>query len=219
MINFEVTGLARLCWRMSWPLVLTVLFVVSLAGCASLIRPNYSQTLAELRSGDYALDPEHAYLLFRIEHLGLSTVVGRFNSVQASLDFDPQSLESLTLDGVVDVASIDLNNESLERRLKGRDWFDVDNYPQAVFKTLSVLPGEGNEFVIDGELTLLGNSQTVRLDAVFKGGADNLLTGKYTVGFAASGSFLRSDFGLDGMAALVADEVFLDINGEFQRNQ
>ena len=55
------------------------------------------------------------------------------------------------------------------------------------------------------------------LNATFKGGADNLLTGKYTLGFSANGSFLRSDFGIDAFAALVADEVFIEIHAEFQR--
>ncbi len=192
-----------------------VLIVAS--GCASLVRPNFSQSVVELRAGDYTLDPEHAYLHFKIEHLGLSTVVGRFNTVQASLDFDPKSLPEMRLDGVVQLDSIDMNNDTLERRLKGRDWFDTGNYPQASFVTTSVIPGEGNQFVINGELTLRGQTQELALDAIFKGGADNLLTGKYTLGFAATGVFLRSDFGMDAFGALVADEVFLDIHGEFQR--
>lgn len=188
-----------------------------ISGCASLVRPNYTQTISELRSGEYTLDPEHAYVHFRIEHLGLSTVVGRFNSVKAALDFDPKSVGTLKLDGVVDVASVDLNNESLERRLRGGDWFDTDQFPEATFKTLAVEPGSGNDFVITGDFTLRGITRPLVLAATFKGGADNLLTGKYTLGFAATGSFLRSDYGMDGLAALVADEVFIDLHAEFQR--
>jgi polyisoprenoid-binding protein YceI len=54
------------------------------------------------------------------------------------------------------------------------------------------------------------------LDASFKGGADNLLSGKYTLGFAADTSFRRSDYEIDSLGALVADVVFVEINGEFQ---
>ena len=93
-----------------------LLCVTFLVGCASLVRPNYTQELSELRPGDYALDPEHVYVHFKVEHLGLSTVVGRFNTVDASLDFDPESFEALDLQGVIDITSIDLNNESLEDR-------------------------------------------------------------------------------------------------------
>lgn len=189
----------------------------SLYGCASLIRPNYTQTLTELRSGDYTLDPEHAYIHFKVEHLGLSTVVGRFNRAQATLDFNPAEPASLRLEGVVDMSSLDMNNESLEGQLAGSDWFASERHPQASFRTVSVEPLQGNDVRIVGEFTLRGTTRPLVLQATFKGGADNLLTGKYTLGFSASGSFNRSDYGIDALAALVADEVLLELNGEFQR--
>lgn len=195
-----------------------LLFAVQLAGCASLVRPNYTQELSELRSGDYSLDPEHAYVHFKVEHLGLSTVVGRFNTVDASLDFDPASLEDMQLEGVIDITSIDMNNESLESRLQGAEWFDTARFPEATFQTLAVSDIDNNAFVISGDLTLRGVTQPISLNAVFKGGADNLLTGKYTLGFSATGSFQRSDYGIDSFLGLVADEVFIEIHAEFQRN-
>jgi polyisoprenoid-binding protein YceI len=197
---------------------LLLLFAALLTGCVSVVRPNYTQTLSELRSGDYSLDPEHAYVHFNIEHLGLSTVVGRFNSVDATLNFDPASIEELQLDGVIDVASIDMNNQSLENQLRGSDWLNTQGFPEARFQTKSIIAAQNNDFVIVGEFSLRGITQPMSLNATFKGGADNLLTGKYTLGFSASGSFLRSDFGIDTFAALVADEVFIEIHAEFQKN-
>ncbi|MFT6304361.1 MAG: polyisoprenoid-binding protein YceI [Pseudomonadales bacterium] len=158
------------------------------------------------------------YVHFNIEHLGLSTIVGRFNSVEATLDFDPTSLEELQLDGVIDVASIDMNNESLENRLRGADWLNTQKFPEAQFQTTSITATQNNDFVIAGEFSLRGITRPMSLNATFKGGADNLLTGKYTLGFSANGSFLRSDFGIDAFAALVADEVFIEIHAEFQKN-
>ncbi len=199
-------------------LVCSALVMASiLAGCVGLVRPNFTQTLSELRSGEYLLDPDHTYVHFRIEHLGLSTIIGRFNSVKASLDFDPGDIAAMRLDGVVDVSTLDLNNSDLENRLSGGNWFDTARFPEATFETQSVEPGEGNDFVITGAFSLRGITRPMALAATFKGGADNLLTGKYTLGFAATGSFLRSDYGMDGFAALVADEVFIELNAEFQR--
>lgn len=195
----------------------SLLMLVLLSGCASVVRPNYTQTLAELRQGAYTLDPDHAYLIFRIEHLGLSTVLGRFNTVDASLDFNPDALSDLVLEGVIDMVSIDLNNEDLERRLQGSGWLDTKRFPQARFTSVSVEPGDGNSFVLNGDFTLRGITRPVSLLATFKGGADNLLTGLYTLGFTATGSILRSDYGIDSFAALVADEVFIEIHAEFQR--
>lgn len=211
----QVSKYARLSLLFRFSLLLCLLFV---SGCASLVRPNYSQVLSELRSGEYTLDPEHFYVHFKVEHLGLSTIVGRFNSVDANLDFNPEALEEIQLDGVIDITSIDLNNESLEKRLLGDDWFDAQQFPEARFQTRSVATVTDNEFLIEGDFTLRGVTKTLSLNAVFKGGADNLLTGKYTLGFSANGSILRSDFGIDSFLGLVADEVFIEIHAEFQRN-
>ena len=191
--------------------------VSTLGGCAALVTPNYSTDLAELRSGDYTLDPDHAYLLFRVEHLGLSMVVGRFDTVDATLDFAPDDLAALRLDGVVDVASIDLDDEDLERRLRGSDWLDAAAFPEARFTTTEVVPGEDGAFVVTGDFTLRGTTLPLALDARFNGGADNILTGRYTLGFAASGTLSRSAYGIDSLGALVGDEIGIEIHAEFQR--
>jgi len=197
--------------------ILGLLLLASISSCASIVRPNFSQEVTELRSGQYRLDPEHAYIHFKIEHLGLSTVVGRFNQSDASLDFDPKRLAEMNLEGVIDMSSLDMNNESLEKRLVGAGWFDVARFPEATFKTISITPSSDNSFAITGDFTLHGVTKPLTLDAIFKGGADNLLTGKYTLGFAATGSFLRSDFGIDAFGALIDDTVWVEIHAEFQK--
>jgi len=195
----------------------TLVFVTLAGGCAALVTPNYSTELAELRPGDYTLDPDHAYLLFRVEHLGLSTVVGRFDEVDATLDFDPEDIASLRLDGRVDVASIDFGNEDLERRMRGEDWLDAERHPEARFTTTSIEPGEGGAFTVTGAFTLRGVTRPLVLEARFNGGADNILTGRYTLGFSADGALSRSAYGVDGLGALIGDEIGIEIHAEFQR--
>lgn len=196
-----------------------VLIAASLmaSGCTSLVRPNYETALSELRNGDYTLDPDHAYLLFKVPHLGLSKVVGRFNEVDAALDFDPSDITALRLDGVVSVASIDLDDESLERRLLGGGWLDAEQHPEARFTTTEVAAGEGDAFNVTGDFTLRGVTFPLTLQARFGGGADNLLTGRYTLGFEARGTLSRSAYGVDGLAALVGDTIEIEIHAEFQR--
>lgn len=188
-----------------------------LSGCASIVTPNFTQSFDQLRAGAYTLDPEHAFVIFRIEHLGLSTVVGRFNSVDATLDFNPESPSEMVLEGRLDVASIDINSRNLEQRLRGSGWLDTERFPQAGFITSSVEPQGDNTLIINGELTMRGITRPISLLATFKGGADNILTGRYTLGFAASGSISRSEFGVDAFKALVADEVFIELHAEFQQ--
>lgn len=189
-----------------------------LSGCANLVRPNYSQTISELRSGEYVLDPDHAYIIFKVSHLGLSTIVGRFNVVEGSLDFDPAKIEQMSLQGIIQASSIDVNNADLEKRLIGGAWFDSESYPQIVFKSTAVSQTDNQELAIKGVITMRGVSKELVLQAKFNGGADNILTGKYTLGFSGTTQLKRSDFGMDAFAALVGDDVDVELFGEFQRN-
>jgi len=200
-------------------LLLTMMAVATvLSGCANLVRPNYTITIAELRSGQYSLDPEHAYINFSVEHLGLSRIVGRFNTIAGTLDFDADNVESLALQGIIEAASIDVNNNELEDTLRSGSWFAVETFPQIIFDSTSVRVLDNGNLAIDGDLTAKGVTKSITLDARFNGGADNILTGKYTLGFSASTTISRADFNMSAFAALVGDEVEIELHGEFQRN-
>ena len=201
-----------------WRCLLLVGAVCLLTACASIVRPNFQTEIVKLRPGAYSLDPAHAALLFKIEHLELSTYVGRFNSFDASLEFDPADLAATDLNAVVDMSSLDTNDRELEDTIKGADWFNVAQFPQATFSTASVRVLDDNSFIFTGDLTFRGVTAPVELMATFNGGADNLLTGKYTLGFTATGSFKRSDYGMDSFAGIIGDEVNLEIFAEFLRN-
>lgn len=198
--------------------VVVVVLCLSLSACTNLIRPNYSQELIELRPGAYTLDPQHAYVNFRIGHLGLSTIVGRFNVVAGSLEFDPENITDLSLQGIIEAASIDMNNAALEETLQEDAWFDTPSYPQISFVSTSVERMDDNTVNIVGYLTLRGVTKEIVVKTRFNGGADNFLTGKYTLGFSANTTIKRSNFGMDSFAALVANDVEIEMHGEFQRN-
>ena len=189
-----------------------------LSGCVSLLQPTINTDVIKLRAGQYKLDKAHASLLFKVQHLQLSTYVGRFNEFDASLDFDPTNLADTKLNGVINIASLDINNPALVYDLLTSTWFHESKFPQAVFTTRSVTPINGQKFVFVGDLTWRGVTKEVSLDVTFNGGANNLISGKYTLGFAAYGSILRSDFGMDAYIPLVGDQVDIEIYAEFQRN-
>ena len=83
-----------------------LLAFILLSGCASIVRPNFQTEIVKLRPGEYTLDPAHAALIFKVDHLELSTYVGRFNTFDATLDFDPDDLAATRLNGIVDMTSI-----------------------------------------------------------------------------------------------------------------
>lgn len=189
----------------------------SLNGCAAWLAPKVNTELLQLRSGEYSLDKTHARLLFKVQHLGLSTYVGRFNEFDASLNFDPNKVEETKLDAVIQIDSLDINDSKLRDTLMGNEWFNQSRYPQAHFTTVSVIQVGGGVFKFTGHLTWHGVTKPIVLDVIFHGGADNWLTQKYTLGFSAKTRFKRSDFGMDSYIPIVGDEVDLEVYAEFQR--
>ncbi len=198
-------------------LLFTLLFSISVSGCTYLLTPKVEDNFFDLRKGQYQLDPKHTSVVFKVSHMQLSTYVGRFNRMDATLDFDPQHPEATRLEAWVDASSVDVNNESLEQKLKG-NWFKSKQYPKIILKTLSALPTKHvNQFEFQVELTLLGVTKHIPLTATFHGGASNWLTGYYTLGFSALIEIKRSDFGMDQYIPLVGDDVTIEIYAEFQK--
>jgi polyisoprenoid-binding protein YceI len=81
-----------------------------LISCGTLIKPHVKTGMVQLEKGSYKLDQTHVTVLFKINHMSLSTFVGRFNRVDASLEFDPTNIAAAKLSAIIDVTSIDVNN-------------------------------------------------------------------------------------------------------------
>jgi len=192
-----------------------VLFSLFLTSCGTLIKPNVKTGIIQLEKGSYTLDQTHVAVLFKINHMGLSTFVGRFNKVDATLEFDPGNIVAAKLSAVIDVASIDASNPDLEETLRGSSWLDTEKYPQAFFKTTNVSVLDQNSAVFAGELTLHGVTAPINLTVTFNGGANNMLTGFYTLGFSATSTFNRSTFGIDYLIPAIGDAVAIEVFAEF----
>lgn len=191
-----------------------------LVSCDRILTPDFETEITEVKAGAYTIDPDHATLLWKINHLGFSTFIGRFNDIDASLDFDAENVGNSTLEVVISTASLDINNAEFGEELRGPNWFDAETFPQAVYRTTSLIESSGdNTFVFAGELTLLGTTAPVNINVTFHGGGRNFLTRKNTIGFSATASFIRSEFGLDRFTSFgVGDEIELEIHIEFQEN-
>lgn len=197
--------------------IATLMLALSLSACGYFIQPKVKTGIVNLKPGSYQIDPQHTSVLFKINHMGMSTFVGRFNSSDASLEFDPTHMENAKLSAVINIASIDVNNKDLEETLRGSSWFDTEKYPQALFETTSVQLVDQTHAKFSGNLKLHGVSAPIVLDVVFNGGGENMLTGRYTIGFTATTHFKRSQFGIDYLVPAVADEVNVEVFAEFQK--
>lgn len=185
---------------------------------AAAIAPEATAERAALKSGAYVLDNSHTAVTFKINHLGFSNYVGRFETVTASLDFDEDDPSSASLEAIIDISSLDVANDDFAETLIGSSWFDSEKFPEAVFRSTGItITGETTGKVL-GDLTLKGVTQPVALDVTFNGGDNDPLRGGYAIGFSASGSFNRSDFGITRFLGPVSDEVKIEIETEFVRN-
>ena len=192
-----------------------MLFVTS--SCVSWLQPNLEQNIVEIQAGEYKLDKAHAVLLFKINHMGFSSYLGRFNEFDVSLDFDPNHIENSRIEAIIDMRSIDVNNPEFATKLGGTAWLDSQQFPQAVFRSLTVKKTDDEQLLVRGALTFLGTTKEVTMVAKLNGAANNPLTRQYTLGFAANLRFKRSDFGLKKFIPVVGDEVDIEIHSEFQR--
>jgi polyisoprenoid-binding protein YceI len=209
MLNLLNSSLVRLA--------LALVGASLLFSCNRLLTPDQTTEVTEVRAGQYVLDPNHATLIWKLNHLGFSTFLGSFNDFEASLDFDPENIESASLEVVIDTASLDVDLPEFEEELRGDNWFDVAAFPQAIFRTTRYIEAiDDDSFIFEGDLTLLGTTAPVSLEVNFHGGGRNFLTRSYTVGFSGSAIFNRSDFGLDRFTSFgVGDEIELEIHVEF----
>jgi polyisoprenoid-binding protein YceI len=195
-------------------------FVATLAAAIAvpaLAQMGPTTDLGTLEGGHFAVDRNHAKIIFSTSHFGFSTYYGLFTDFDAKLDFDPKAPAKSALDVSVNLNGIDTTNPKLDTHLKSADFFDVAKYPTATFTATRVEvtgPAKGR---ITGDLTLHGVTRPVVLDTTFLGGGTNPMTKKYVLGFDATGIVKRSEFGITTYVPAVGDDVRLTISGEFDR--
>jgi polyisoprenoid-binding protein YceI len=179
---------------------------------------------APVPAGAYTVDKAHTSLLFRVSHLGFSTYTGRFTQVDAQLQFDPARIPASTVTVDIDPRSISADNapSGFMQTLAGQGWLDADRFPQMSFRSKSVELTGPNSFRIHGELTLHGVTKPLDLDARYNGGyAGHPMDPHARVGFSATGSLKRSDFGISfgipapGTTFGVGDDVQVVLESEF----
>ena len=201
-------------------LLLPALALLALPACntlAAIASPEANAERAALRTGAYTLDNSHTAVTFKIDHLGFSNYVGRFEQIEASLDFDAADPSAAKLEAIVEIGSLDVANDDFAETLIGPAWFDAPAHPQAIFRSTGITITGETSGTVTGDFTLKGVTKPVTLDVTFNGGDNDALRGGYAIGFSATGSFKRSDFGITRFLGPVSDDVRIDIEAEFVR--
>jgi len=149
------------------------------------------------RAEDYVIDSKnaHAFIEFKIPHLGFGWVLGRFNSFEGTFSYDEKNPAASKTRVEIDTASIDSNNAKRDKHLRSNDFLDVDKYPTATFVSTSFKPTGDNTATMTGELTLHGVTRPVTIE-VTKGGAGDDPWGGYRRGFEGTTTLKLADYGI-----------------------
>jgi polyisoprenoid-binding protein YceI len=198
------------------------------ANTATTAAATAAADLATVPAGSYQLDPSHATLLFRINHMGFSNYTARFKRFTAELEFDPKNLAASKVVATVDATSIETDfpfTEDLDfnAELQGKDWLNAAEFPEITFQSTQVEVTAPTSLRITGDLNFRGVTRPVTLDATFNGGYPGMsMDPKARIGFSARGNLNRSEFGMTygippaGSRMGVSDAVEMIIEAEFQ---
>jgi polyisoprenoid-binding protein YceI len=176
-------------------------------------------------AGTWTIDPVHSDIGFVVRHLMVSKVRGHFTKFEGRIVTAADPLES-TVTATIDLASIDTSNQQRDDHLRSADFFEVEKYPTMTYHS-SGIRRDGDDLVLDGELTLKGVTRPVPLKLEVNGFGPDAFGGDADViaraGFTATGEIDRRDFGIDfngpvpGGGVIVAERVQIILEIEAAR--
>ena len=167
-------------------------------------------------AGTYKVDSGHTQVLFTVNHMGFSEYTGQFVEPTGTLVLDPKNAANDKVDIIFPIAKVMTTVAALNAHLQKPEFFDAAKFPEGHFVSTKVTVS-GTSATIAGNLTLKGVTKPVVLNARFVGAGSNFMTKKAAIGFAATTTIKRSDFGISYGIPLVTDEVKLTINAAFDQ--
>jgi polyisoprenoid-binding protein YceI len=167
-------------------------------------------------AADYVIDTEkaHAFIQFRIKHLGYSWLLGRFNEFEGTFSYDESNPSASTVEVTIKTASIDSNHAERDKHLRDKDFLEVDKYPEATFVSTGYTENDDKTAVLSGDLTLRGVTRPVSIAVKPIGHGPDPWGGKRR-GFEGATSLKLSDYNINFDLGPAAREVelFLSVEG------
>jgi polyisoprenoid-binding protein YceI len=163
---------------------------------------------------DYAIDASHTHVAFKIDHLGFSHVLGYFGAVAGTLSFDPANVKAAKLDVTIQTDSLNTLFAQRDADLKGADWLDTAEFPTMTYTGKTFTKTDDTHGTISGDLTLRGVTKPVILNVTLNKAGVHPMTKDEAVGFDATATFKRSDFGIKTYLPYIGDEISVDISTE-----
>lgn len=178
--------------------------------------------VSRVSAGTYKTDPGHTLIGWRVSHFGFNDYFGIFGDVTGTLDIDPANPNAAKVDITIPVGKVTTASAGLTGHLlrAGKDGGKADFFGPAPADAKFVstkVEASGMTAKITGDLTLNGVTKPVVLDAKFSGAGNNPFNKKATVGFHATTTIKRSEFGVSYAVPVISDDVALDISVAFEK--
>lgn len=172
---------------------------------------------AAFAADKYTLDASHSQILFSYDHLGFSTTYGMFSGFEGEILFDEADPSASSVSVSMPVSKMFTGWEAREGHLLSADFIDAAKNATVSFTSTAIEVTGEDTAKITGDLTVAGKTQSVTLDAKLNKSGTHPLANKPWLGFDATTTLLRSDFGVGGFAPAVSDEVEVVISIEAQK--
>jgi polyisoprenoid-binding protein YceI len=181
---------------------------LALAACLAL-------GAAPLCATTYTIEPDYTQGVFRWSHLGFSNPAAQVSQGQGTLEFDPADPTRASVQVTIPLSSLNTGVPALDEHLRSEDFFEVAKFPTATFNSTKVERGAGKDRLkVTGDLSLHGITRPVTLDVTILKVGSNPRTQLPTVGFEATTTLKRSDFGLGAYVPQVGDEIRMQITSQ-----
>lgn len=172
-------------------------------------------------AGEYVLDTTHASLTWKIRHLGLSNYTARFATYDAVINLNPADPTKSTVTVTIDPTSVRTDFPFPEKedfdKVIAEKFLRAGQHPKITFQSTGLTATGGTTGKLTGNLSFLGVTKPVTLDVTLNGAKNHPMTKTPVLGFSATGSIKRSDFGSTDLLGPLGDEIQLEIEAEFRK--
>ncbi len=162
----------------------------------------------------YKLDPNHTNVLASWSHFGFSNPFANFGQVDGTLVYDAEDVSKSSVEVKLPLAGLNSFTADFDEHLRSADFFDAAKYPEITFKSTKVESAGKGKLKVTGDLTVKGVTKPAVLDVTLNKAGVQPLAKREAVGFDATTTLKRSEFGVDKYVPNVSDEVKLQITTE-----
>lgn len=162
----------------------------------------------------YKIDPNHTDVIASWSHMGFSNPVAHFGQVDGTITYDPKNVGTSSVDVTIPLSGMNSHVEAFDKHLRSADLFDAGKYPTITFRSTKVESAGEGRLRVTGELTVKGVTKPAVLDVTLNKVGEHPMKKVPTIGFDATTTIKRSDFGIAYAVPAVSDEVRIRITTE-----